>query len=276
MDEQKTTPLRFLIFGAGAIGTYIGGSLALVGRPVVFLERPDIAGELRQRGLRLQIGGEERRIEHPRIASSLNEALTMGPFDVAVFALKAYDTRQAVEGLVEYQAALPAFLCLQNGVENESILAGVLGEDRVIAGTVTSAVGRRAAGDIVLERFRGMGITRSNPVVTAMFSALLAAGLNPKIYLDAASLKWSKMLTNLMVNASVAILDMPPQAVLAHPGMFRLEISTLREALAVMKAMSLRVVLSMAAMWSASKACRMPSVYAVNPTPMPKALSPTV
>ena len=35
-------------------------------------------------------------------------------------------------------------------------------------------------------------------------------------------------------------------------------------------AISLRVVLSIAAMWSASKAWRMPSVYAVTPSPTPK------
>ena len=34
-------------------------------------------------------------------------------------------------------------------------------------------------------------------------------------------------------------------------------------------AISLRVVLSIAAMWSASNACRMPSVYAVSPRPTP-------
>ena len=39
-------------------------------------------------------------------------------------------------------------------------------------------------------------------------------------------------------------------------------------------AISLRVVLSMAAMWSASKACRMPSVYAVSPSPMPSTWLP--
>ena len=36
--------------------------------------------------------------------------------------------------------------------------------------------------------------------------------------------------------------------------------------------MSLRVVLSMAARWSASKACRMPRVYAVSPMPTPNSL----
>ena len=39
---------------------------------------------------------------------------------------------------------------------------------------------------------------------------------------------------------------------------------------------SLRVVLSIAAMWSASKACRIPSVYAVMPSPKPKTCLSTV
>ena len=32
--------LKILSFGAGAIGTYIGGSLALAGHEVVFVEQP--------------------------------------------------------------------------------------------------------------------------------------------------------------------------------------------------------------------------------------------
>lgn len=242
MFDQKTTPLRFLCFGAGAIGTYIGGSLALVGRPVIFIERQEVAAGLRDRGLRLNIGGEDRRIEKPKIAGSLNEALTMGPFDVAIFALKAYDTRPALEGLRDYRAALPAFLCLQNGVENEAALGSVLGEDRVIAGTVTSAVGRRGAGDIVLERFRGVGVTRGNPVVPALFSALLAAGLNPTVFTDAASMKWSKMLTNLMANATSAILNLTPAQIFADARLFGLEMRLFREALRVMDAQGIGVV----------------------------------
>ena len=36
-------PLKVLSIGAGAIGTYIGGSLALQGHKVVFVERPTVA-----------------------------------------------------------------------------------------------------------------------------------------------------------------------------------------------------------------------------------------
>jgi len=37
-------------------------------------------------------------------------------------------------------------------------LASALGADKVIAGTVVHSVGRRGAGDIVLERLRGIGM----------------------------------------------------------------------------------------------------------------------
>ena len=48
-------PLNWLVFGAGAIGTYIGGSLLLHGHQVTFLEQASVAAEIRQRGLRLQL-----------------------------------------------------------------------------------------------------------------------------------------------------------------------------------------------------------------------------
>ena len=47
--------MRFLCFGVGAIGTYIGGSLALAGCPVTFIERPEVADIVRRRGLSLEL-----------------------------------------------------------------------------------------------------------------------------------------------------------------------------------------------------------------------------
>ena len=40
-------PISVLIFGSGAVGTYVGGSLALAGHRVVFIEQPAVAAELR-------------------------------------------------------------------------------------------------------------------------------------------------------------------------------------------------------------------------------------
>ena len=234
--------LKILSFGAGAIGTYIGGSLAHTGQRVVFLERPEVAAELRQRGLHLNLSGQEIHIQKPEMAASIAEALELGPFDLAIFALKSFDTAAALEGLQAHSRDLPPFLCLQNGVENEAALEAVLGAGKVIAGTVTSAIGRRAAGDIVLERLRGMGVAAGHPLSPSLVQALNKAGLNARLYTHAADMKWSKMLTNLISNATSAILDMPPAAIFAHPGLYRLEIAQLRETLTVMRAQNIRVV----------------------------------
>lgn len=254
-DPQKSgiKNQNFLVFGAGAIGTYIGGSLALTGQRVVFVERPEAADELRRRGLRLNLNGQEQSLPGPQVRASLDEALALGPFDAAIFALKSFDTQAALEVMRPFAAQMPPILCLQNGVENEAAIAAVLGPERVIAGTVTSAVGRRAIGDIVLERLRGMGVAAQafpgavgNPTggepAAGIQPILEAARLNCKLYPQAADMKWSKLLTNLVGNATAAILNLTPAEVFGHPGLYQLEIAQLREALAVMQAQEIQVV----------------------------------
>ena len=98
------------------------------------------------------------------IVSSLEEALRYGPFDVALFALKSFDTAAALEGIKPFADKMPPILCLSNGVSNEPAIAEALGNDKVIYGTVTSAIGRRGAGDIVLERLRGVGVAKGHPL----------------------------------------------------------------------------------------------------------------
>src|SRR5690349_18119918 len=243
--------IKVLVFGAGAIGTYIGGSLALAGQQVVFVEQPKVVEELRQRGLRLDLTLDKRRPvkDASRVdpasfvmVSNLEEALRYGPFDVAIFALKSFDTQAALEGIKPYAEKMPPILCLSNGVANELAIAEALGSDKVIYGTVTSAVGRRGAGDIVLERLRGMGVAKGHPLSEKLNDAFNAAFLNSQLFEDAQSMKWSKMLTNLLANPTSAILDMTAAQVFANRNLYKLEIQMLRECLAVMEAQRFEVV----------------------------------
>ena len=254
--SSPSSSLNILTFGAGAIGTYIGGSLALAGHNVVFVEQPAVAEELRQRGLRLDLTIDERRktkdafVLAPSsfvVAGSLEDALKFWPFDVAIFALKSFDTATALEGIKPFAEKLPPILCLSNGVDNEPAIAAALGVDKVIYGTVTSAIGRRAAGDIVLEKLRGIGIAddpeQSRRALSAkLVSAFNAAFLNAQLFPNAAAMKWSKMLTNLLANPTSAILDMTAAQVFADKRLYKLEIETLRECLAVMEAQNIPVV----------------------------------
>ncbi len=245
------SPLKILSFGAGAIGTYIGGSLALAGHQLVFIEQGPAVAELRSRGLRLDLTLDKRRKLHEAnvippgafvIAGSLDEALRYGPFDVALFALKSFDTAAAVEAMRPFGARLPPVWCLSNGVDNEPALAEVLGAERVIAGSVTTAVGRRAAGDILLERLRGVGIAPITPLSERLAEAANAAYLNARLYADARAMKWSKMLTNLIANPTSAILDMTAAQVFANGALYRIEVQALRECIAVMQAQGIQVV----------------------------------
>lgn len=243
--------LKVLVFGAGAIGTYIGGSLALAGQQVVFVEQPKVVEDLRLRGLRLDLTLDERRQTKDAsrvdpaafvIVPTLEEALRYGPFDVALFALKSFDTQSALEGIKPFAEKIPPILCLSNGVSNEAAIAGALGKDRVIYGTVTSAVGRRGAGDIVLERLRGVGIAKGHPLSEKLHRIFNSAFLNSQLFDDADSMKWSKMLTNLLANPTSAILDLTAGQVFANRDLYKLEIEMLRECLAVMDAQGFKVV----------------------------------
>jgi len=240
--------MNWLVFGAGAIGTYIGGSLVLSNLPdgvahrVVFVDRPEVAAEIRQHGLHLTLEGVDHFIPSPHVAGSVDEALDSGPFDVALFALKSYDTVAALENLSPVIPRLPPLLCLQNGVENEPTLEAALGPGKVIAGSVTSAVSKLGLGQIVLERRRGVGVASGHPLSLAIVSAFTRAGLNAHLFPRASDMKWSKMLTNLLANATSAILDMPPEEIFAHPGLYQLEVAQLREALRVMSASGIQVV----------------------------------
>lgn len=247
---SQSSSLKFLVFGAGAIGTYVGGSLALAGQQVVFVEKPKMVDELRERGLRLDLTIDERRktkdafVVDSRsfvICPSIEEALNYGPFDVALFALKSFDTVSAMEELKPFAEKLPPILCLSNGVENEQAIARVMGPDKVIYGTVTTAIGRRGAGSIVLEKLRGVGIAAGHPLSEKIVAIFDGAYLKCKLYPDDHSMKWSKMLTNLIANPTSAILDLTAAEVFANPKLYKLEIDMLKECLAVMKAQNLNV-----------------------------------
>jgi 2-dehydropantoate 2-reductase len=243
--------LKVLSFGAGAVSTYISGSLALAGHPVVFVARQKTVEEIREKGIRLDLTSDPKRRTKDSsilgqsayvIVSSLEEALRYGPFDLALFALKSYDTQEALEGIKPFANKMPPILCLSNGVSNEPAIAELFGADKVIYGTVTTAIGRRGAGNIVLEKLRGVGIAKGHPLSEKLNNALNKAYLNSSLFDDAASMKWSKMLTNLIANPTSAILDMTAGEVFANKDLYKIEIDMLKECLAVMEAQGVEIV----------------------------------
>ncbi len=228
--------MKFLFLGAGAIGTYVGGSLAAAGSDVTFIEQPAAAETIAEQGLLIRSAEGEKVVRDVSLFIDAAAALAAGPYDVGVFALKSFDTEGAARNLAATGLPVPPILSLQNGVDNEPTIARVLGSDKVIYGTVTTAVGKPGVGQVVEEKRRGIGVAAghalSEPLVQELDTAVLAA----RLFADAAPMKWSKLLTNLQGNAVSAILDLPVGAIFADKRLYGVEVRAMRECLAVMRA----------------------------------------
>jgi 2-dehydropantoate 2-reductase len=110
VTQQPVSHMRFLCFGVGAIGTYIGGSLAAAGNTVVFIERPEVAEIVRRNGLTITVQGKIIRVPTPLLASSIVAALCDAPFDAAILAVKSFDTQSVLDDLTPHLATIPPIL----------------------------------------------------------------------------------------------------------------------------------------------------------------------
>jgi 2-dehydropantoate 2-reductase len=232
---------QFLIFGAGAIGTYLGGSLALAGNQVLFIEKGRDIPSLRQRGLRLSQDEKEHHLSGVEFFSGL-EILQSREIDLVILAVKSYHLDAIIPALIANQAHLPPLLTLQNGVESEKKLSKVLDQKSIIPGTVTTAIDRVDKGRIVVQKFRGMGIAGDHSRITEYQTIFNEAGLNCSVFRRADAMKWSKLITNVLGNASAAILDLSPAAIYAHPGLYQVELDQIREGLKVMRKLRIPTV----------------------------------
>jgi 2-dehydropantoate 2-reductase len=110
--------MRYIIYGAGAVGGVIGARLFQAGHDVVLIARGPHLEALRRDGLRFQAPGEDVTLTIPAIASPAEAK--PGPDDVVLLAMKTQDSDAALH---ELAAAAPdtAVVCAQNGVENERL-----------------------------------------------------------------------------------------------------------------------------------------------------------
>lgn len=235
--------LKILVLGAGAIGTYIGGSLAVNNNLVWFFDRHESVDRLRRSGIKIiQPDKKEDFIEKPNVSADLEEILKNTVFDCGIIAVKSYDTESLVNQLNQINMKLPPLICFQNGVENEDFIREKLENSIVFAGSVTTAIGKSGNNEIIVEKLRGIGIEKNGPLTEKLTNAMNNAGLHAQLYKNANDMKWSKLLTNLTSNALSAILGMPPSETMTNLSLYKLEIEQFRETLRVMNSYGFHIV----------------------------------
>ncbi len=109
------------MLGAGAIGGVAGARLHQSGQDVLLIARGAHGEAIAARGLTLETPDERVTLPIPVAATPAEAGLRAD--DVVLLATKSQDTAAAVESLLDGASAGTPVVCLQNGVENERVVA---------------------------------------------------------------------------------------------------------------------------------------------------------
>lgn len=199
---------RVAVMGAGAVGGYYGGMLALAGAPVTMIGRPQHVAAMQRDGLVIE---RADRRDVARVDAATGPEAVAGA-DVVLLCVKSPDTRSAAASMRPYLAPDAVVVTLQNGVENAAWAAAEL-EQLVLAAVVW--VGAYMAGPgVVRHTGRGdldLGVPRAcamrpraseREAVAAMFER---AGVACPVRADIEAALWSKLTVNCAFNAISAL-----------------------------------------------------------------------
>ncbi|MHB8463300.1 MAG: ketopantoate reductase family protein [Acidimicrobiales bacterium] len=112
--------MRFVVYGAGAIGGVIGGRLHEHGHDVVLIARGAHYEAIRDEGLRVESPDASVVLRIPVVGHPAEASL--GPDDIVLLTMKSQDTAEAVQALATTAPAETPMVCVQNGVENERVV----------------------------------------------------------------------------------------------------------------------------------------------------------
>lgn len=135
--------MRFAILGSGAVGGYYGARLAQAGHDVTFIARGAHLAAIRERGLSIRSPKLGDVTVH---APAEEDTSRVGPVDVVILAVKAYDNATALPMIPPMMGPSTCVLTLQNGVDSPSEVAAVVGEEAVLGGTTYIATALAGPG----------------------------------------------------------------------------------------------------------------------------------
>jgi len=104
--------MKICIYGAGAIGAYLGAQLAATGCDVSFVARGPHLAAMRKNGLTLRIGGEEKNVA----VTCTDNPAELGPQDYVILTLKAHSVIAIVDQIMPLLGPKTAIVTAQNGI----------------------------------------------------------------------------------------------------------------------------------------------------------------
>jgi 2-dehydropantoate 2-reductase len=190
--------MRFAILGSGAVGGYFGAKLARAGQDVTFVARGAHLEAIRRSGLEVR---SAKLGDFTVRAGAESDTAKIGPVDVAIVSVKAYDNATALPLLTPLMGPDTAVLTLQNGVDSVDEVAAVVGARRVLGGTTYVATALEGPGlivqtgvhrSIIFGEVFDEGSSRITPRVQAIADVMAAADIQVTPVADARVPIWDK------------------------------------------------------------------------------------
>ena len=237
--------MRFVILGAGGVGSVIAGHLARIGRDVVMIARPGHAQAVQEKGLQLT-GLSDFRVKVP----AYSDASHLESADVLLIAVKTKDMERALDGVKHLKIGCVA--SLQNGVVKNDQMVQACGPDKVVGATTMIGATLVKDGEVnyTLDGITFFGEpdgTRSERV-DQIAQAFLDAGLKAAAVENILSIEWTKQAIQNPFAPLAAITRLPVHLVWSSPELAALSVHMFREVAAVADA--LHITLSEHPAWS--------------------------
>ena len=191
--------MRFAILGSGAVGGYYGARLARAGHDVTFVARGAHLQAMRERGLTIRSPALGDFVVQARAEEDTRR---VGPVDVVILAVKAYDNPAALPSIPPMLGPDSVVLTLQNGVDSAADIAAIIGEGPVLGGATYIATELAAPGVVVqtgTHRRIVFGevfgeLPRTTPRVRRLQEAMAGADIQVEAAADGRVAIWEKFI----------------------------------------------------------------------------------
>ncbi len=243
---------KIVIVGAGAVGGYVGGHLAMAGENVTLIDPwPEHIDYIKQNGIHLTTQKEEYTARVKAMHLHEVQSLFKDPVDIAFISTKSYDTEWAAKMIAQYLAPEGFIVSMQNSI-NEERIAGVVGWGKTV-GCIVSGIGVDAykAGHIMRTVPSGGAshtvfrvgevhgrITQRITDLVNMLTSVDSAKVTQNLWGE----RWSKLVINSMNNGLSAITGMSSRTMIGQAGPRRLSIRLGGEAIQVGRALGYDLV----------------------------------
>lgn len=218
--------MKCLIIGAGGIGCYYGARLLEAGHAVSFVARGAHLEAMQQQGLHVE--HEALQFQGQVDALSLGQLLAerdCADYDLIMLALKAGATSDWLEQSGDWLAdANTPVLSLQNGVDNEPLIADRIGAERTLGGLAVRIGGHIIAPGHIEAKGPAQVVMGCWPATTdddtrldALAETLNAAGIPTRVTANIRYELWKKLLINNGVNPLSALTGLDTRSLTADP-----------------------------------------------------------